>query len=348
MTAQRGLFAAGDVVSGPTTVIEAIASGHEAAASINCYLETGTPGRKHPAGVSATELGLRDPDPVEAAQIRSTVQGIEPGREFAEVEQPYTAVEAVAEASRCLRCGPCHECVVCVPGCDRRHLFMHIETVEAPTTWLPLRVTSDFAARLGTNGALPAKLVGSSTSAETDLDLWPMRMRYSADLCRGCARCIEVCSFNAFDRDSAVAPDAPVRFDPAACRGCALCSAVCPTGALTPVAHSPEWWEMLEPAGNPSPTHLTLVCDTGAPTAAPAGNGDMIACRCVGQAHPGMLLDLFRKGTEQITVVPCAQCRFGTGTQLAAQHVAESVALLRALGQNGSSVRLATPSMEGA
>ncbi len=347
MTAQRGLlrglFAAGDVVSGPSTVIEAIASGHEAADSIICYLETGTPGRKRPASVPAAELGLRDPDPVEAAQIRSTVRQIEPGREFAEVEQPYTAAEAVAEASRCLRCGPCHECVVCAPGCDRRHLFMHIETLQPSTTWVPVRVTSDIVLRMGTNGALPAKLLGSHTSAEADVDLWPMRMRYSPDLCRGCARCIEVCSFNAFDRDSSAAPDAPVHFDPAACRGCALCGAVCPTGALTPVAHSPEWWEALEPAGNPAATHLTLVCDTGAP----AGNGDMITCRCVGQVHPGMLLELFRKGTEQLTVVPCAQCRFGSGPQLAAQHVAESVALLGALGQNGSTVTLASPSMEG-
>ncbi len=271
----------------------------------------------------------------------------EPGREFAEVEQPYTAAEAIAEASRCLRCGPCHECVVCAPGCDRRHLFMRLETVEAPTTWVPLRVTSDIALSMGANGALQAKVAGPPISTEADADLWPMRVRYSADLCRGCARCIEVCAFGAFHRDSSAGMDAPVHFDPAACRGCALCSAVCPTGALTPVAHSPEWWEALEPAGDSAPKHLTLTCDTGASPAAGAGNGETITCRCVGQVHPGMLLDLFRKGTEQLTVVPCTRCRFGSGHQLATQHVAESVALLRALGQNGSTVRLASPSMEG-
>jgi len=347
MTSERGIFAAGDVVSGPTTVIEAIASGHEAAVSMIRYLETGTAALGRPGAVPTPELGLRDPDPGDMARIPSTLREIEPGFEFGEVEQSYTAADAVAEASRCLRCGPCHECAVCAPGCDRRHLFMHLENTEVPITWVPLRVTSEMALRLGSNGALPARLLEPPTSAEGDLDLWPMRMRYSADLCRGCARCIEVCSFDAFHRDSSAAPDAPVYFDPMACRGCALCGAVCPTGALTPVAHNQEWWDALAPAGDPTPKHLTLMCDTGASPTGSATNGDLLACRCVGQAHPGMLLDLFRRGAEQVTVVPCAICRFGAGPKLAAQHVSESVALLRALGQNGSSVKLAVPSVEG-
>ena len=348
MTELRGLFAAGDVVSGPTTVIEAIASGHEAAASIIGYLETGSPGRKNRVCVPVPELGLKDPDPIEVTQMRSTVKGIEAGREFAEVEQAFSAAEAVAEASRCLRCGPCGECAVCAPGCDRRHLFMRLDTVEAPTAWVPLRVTKDVALKLGTNGSLQAKLVESPTSTESDVDLWPMRVRYSADLCRGCARCIEVCSFGAFHRDATSAPDAPVQFDAEACRGCALCNAVCPTGALTPVAHSSEWWTAVAPNGGSVPTDLTLVCDTGVPSGSPALNGDVWTCRCVGQVHPGMLLDLFRRGAEHVTVVPCTRCRFEAGTRLAAQHASESVALLRALGHDGHLVKLASSSREGA
>jgi len=333
MTAQWGLFAAGDVVTGPSTVIEAIASGHEAAASIGHYLDTGTPGGRPSSSAPWTELGFSDPDPVDSARIVPAVRPIAVGREFAEVEEAYSAAEAITEASRCLRCGPCSECAACAPGCDRRHLLMRTATSAAPT-WIPLRVSSEVALELGTNGAVPGMMQAASTGV--DLDLRPMQMRYSAELCRGCARCIEVCSFDAFQRESTESPDAPVAFDPDACRGCALCGAVCPTGALTPVAHSAEWWDQIEV---PAAGSLMLTCDTGAP---PRSEGDsVVTCRCVGQAHPGMVLDLFRRGVEQLTVVACGQCRFGAGRRLAAQHIAESQAILKALGQEGSSVTLA-------
>jgi len=200
-----------------------------------------------------------------------------------------------------------------------------------------LHVTSDVALKLGTNGALPGELIEPKAKVTTGLGLFPLRMRYSADLCRGCARCIEVCSFDAF-RPGPDGPDAPVLFAEADCRGCALCGAVCPTGALTAVAHSPQWWRTLDPA----PNTATLACDTGTAPVGTDWDGDLITCRCVGQVHPGMLLDLFRRGTEHLTVVRCGDCRFGAGPDLAAQHVAESAALLRALGRNDTSVRLVT------
>ena len=44
MSCMAGFFAAGDVVTGPATVIEAIAAGHQAADSIRNYVEKGRPG----------------------------------------------------------------------------------------------------------------------------------------------------------------------------------------------------------------------------------------------------------------------------------------------------------------
>jgi len=37
-TSEKGIFAAGDAVNGPATIIEAIAAGQKAAASLQCYL----------------------------------------------------------------------------------------------------------------------------------------------------------------------------------------------------------------------------------------------------------------------------------------------------------------------
>ena len=87
MTALSGVFAAGDVVSGPSTVIEAIAAGHAAAESIRHFLEEGRPGirEQRPEPEAPTELGLPDAPPILAARIRPAMLRPERGREFAEV-----------------------------------------------------------------------------------------------------------------------------------------------------------------------------------------------------------------------------------------------------------------------
>ncbi len=134
-----------------------------------------------------------------------------------------------------------------------------------------------------------------------------------------------------------------MQFDPILCRGCGLCAAVCPTGALIPAAYPSGWWG----GHDPLPTHVTLTCDTGDALSEVSSDGETMTCRCVGQAHPGALLDLFRRGVEHVSVLTCAHCRFEAGPRLASQHVAETVALLQALGQIDSTVTFTTPVREG-
>jgi len=96
-----GIFSGGDCVTGPDTVVEAIAAGKKAAAAIDKYLGgkgqlyvTGPVVRKV-EGVFATE-GLR---PHEA--VIPVYQRLD---NFSEVELGLTLEQAVAEAERCLRC----------------------------------------------------------------------------------------------------------------------------------------------------------------------------------------------------------------------------------------------------
>ncbi|MBC7338679.1 MAG: FAD-dependent oxidoreductase [Firmicutes bacterium] len=118
-----GVFAGGDAVTGPATVIEAMAAGKEAAESIHRFLQ----GEDLRAGRSARPL-LEEIAHLEfdtsgvARQRRVRPRKLDPAsrvRSFAEVVLPYTEEEARREASRCLDCGICSECLQCESACQK-------------------------------------------------------------------------------------------------------------------------------------------------------------------------------------------------------------------------------------
>jgi heterodisulfide reductase subunit A len=114
-----GVFAGGDVVSGPADVVVAVAAGKEAAISIDRYL----------SGVSLTEARKVTPKRVEEVskerakpQARAATPLLALGERkgsFAEVEQGFDEKTVVEEAKRCLNCGVCSECLECVKVCEQ-------------------------------------------------------------------------------------------------------------------------------------------------------------------------------------------------------------------------------------
>jgi len=105
-TSREGVFAGGDIVSGPASVIQAIAHGRQAAISIDKYL--GGSGLIDeilaPIETPDTWLGT-DADFVDKRQ--PTMPSIDNKRRlagFTEVELGYPETTAVEEAMRCLRC----------------------------------------------------------------------------------------------------------------------------------------------------------------------------------------------------------------------------------------------------
>ena len=119
-TCLPGVYAAGDVVNGPTSVVRAMASGREAARRIILALGTGlellpppplnkTTGPEYeplPQGLSfqkRSSCPIRDPD------IRIL--------DCQEAVGTYTPERARQEAARCLQCGVCSECGQCVEAC---------------------------------------------------------------------------------------------------------------------------------------------------------------------------------------------------------------------------------------
>ncbi|MFO7652775.1 MAG: NADH-ubiquinone oxidoreductase-F iron-sulfur binding region domain-containing protein, partial [Candidatus Krumholzibacteriia bacterium] len=109
LTNRDGVFAAGDLVTGPNTVVEAIAAGKQAAAVIERYLR----GEALLAPVTACVPRVYvEPVPrTEADTLQPAARGDTPRapadwrrRNFAEVEVAFSVEEAACEARRCLRC----------------------------------------------------------------------------------------------------------------------------------------------------------------------------------------------------------------------------------------------------
>jgi NADPH-dependent glutamate synthase beta subunit-like oxidoreductase len=105
-TSMEGVFAGGDVVSGPASVVQAVAHGRRAASGIDLYL--GGNGDVHiplldeteqEAGVAETE-GFRDVEraPMPHLSVGEALDG------FSVVELGYPPAAAMREANRCLRC----------------------------------------------------------------------------------------------------------------------------------------------------------------------------------------------------------------------------------------------------
>jgi NADH-quinone oxidoreductase subunit F len=104
-----GVFGGGDFTTGPSTVINAIASGRRAALSIDKYLK-GEKGRveifdEKTAAREDAGLALDEEVAEERPRIRVGHENPEERvRDFREVERGFTEEEACREAMRCLRC----------------------------------------------------------------------------------------------------------------------------------------------------------------------------------------------------------------------------------------------------
>jgi len=125
MTTQLdGVFACGEVVTGPGSAIASIASGHEAATSIHRYL----------SGKDLAQDRVYRPVPVYPKYEKAHLEGVEStrrrvvmpmarpeerARDFRQVEQGLTGVEGLIEAARCLRCESevCVGCTFCARTC---------------------------------------------------------------------------------------------------------------------------------------------------------------------------------------------------------------------------------------
>ncbi|MCP4896186.1 MAG: FAD-dependent oxidoreductase [bacterium] len=146
-TGLGGVFAAGDAVSGPSTVVEAMALGRRAAQSVQRYI-SGEDLRAERESPRPRNLlwSLSIPENVRLERIR-------PPTLTTSAHEALTEIEAVQEGERCLDC----QCSLCVDQCE----FL--------------------AAMCSTPKDLARQIIETPDSPDT------LRMTYSCNLCGLCA-----------------------------------------------------------------------------------------------------------------------------------------------------------------
>ena len=118
-TDKEGVFAGGDVQTGPGVAIGAIAAGMEAAVSIVRYLkgEDMEEGRQLAVVENPEFRPVTEDMEHESRYKMPELAAADRVGNFKEVELGYGEKEGKKEAARCLNCGYCSECMQCVEAC---------------------------------------------------------------------------------------------------------------------------------------------------------------------------------------------------------------------------------------
>lgn len=130
------VFAGGDSVTGPTTIIEAVGQGKKAAFFLDKFL----------LGEPLSHFSFGDKlEPVDQKKLLShkKIEPMKPVtdtfrkpeeriRDFRDVENTYTEEEAQKSASRCLDCSNCRECHQCVSACPANAIDFSQKKEEVP------------------------------------------------------------------------------------------------------------------------------------------------------------------------------------------------------------------------
>jgi heterodisulfide reductase subunit A-like polyferredoxin len=131
-TGRAGVFAGGDLLTGPWVAIGAVAAGKEAAESIRRFIE----GRDMAAGREPIKNEHPRYRPVPRSEPRRPrarmpeLPVAERQANFMEVELGYDEAAGRGEADRCINCGYCCECLQCVEACLAKAVVHDQKPVE--------------------------------------------------------------------------------------------------------------------------------------------------------------------------------------------------------------------------
>ncbi|MGC9331542.1 MAG: FAD-dependent oxidoreductase [Bacteroidales bacterium] len=216
-TGVENIFAAGDSVTGPATVIEAIAQAKTASHSVEMYLNGQKPEPIHKPFVSRKDNFREQTKDDYTGRyknlMRKEMPVIDPDKRmnFKEVELGYQNEEvALHETQRCLECG-CSEFFSC--NLQKYASEYHVEQTKYKGDFL-----------------------------EKPVDFSHPYIEIDNNKCILCSRCIRICSdvvganaLGLVERgfDTYVAPSMGKSLKDTSCESCGLCISACPTGAIT-------------------------------------------------------------------------------------------------------------------
>jgi NADPH-dependent glutamate synthase beta subunit-like oxidoreductase/coenzyme F420-reducing hydrogenase delta subunit/Pyruvate/2-oxoacid:ferredoxin oxidoreductase delta subunit len=327
----RGVFAAGDLVTGPRSVVEAIASGQKAAYGIHQYVSGETVPSPFDLTVDDTiahrEFTLeivpenrlpRTPMPVEKAKERR--------RDFREVEKGFAVQAARFEAQRCLRCGPCSECTMCVDMCEKKDFVLRL----GDETIVSAHAGREFWS------AVPDRVVLESGGGEVEAAVVRTIARVDERFCVGCGRCADVCGYKAVQVEARPGNRFIAHVDDLACKGCGTCVAVCPTGAIAQSNFEDEAI-MKHLATISSRTKVMFVCHWARPARLELPNDVIVVeTMCVGRVTPRFIVEAALRGSPRILVCGCLDdaCHYGFGRARGHHTVERARDILKLFGLN--------------
>ena len=115
-----GLFAIGDAVTGPQSVIKAMAEGKKCAQAVDSFVKKVPfePLEKFSEqDITQKPPVAEDTDGTASRQAQAEMSAAERIKTFDEAEKGLTEEQVKLEASRCLSCAVCSECMACVKTC---------------------------------------------------------------------------------------------------------------------------------------------------------------------------------------------------------------------------------------
>ena len=140
-TAEPDIFVGGDVYTGPSFAIDAIAAGHEAAVSIHRFVQPGstlTIGRnqRRYTALDRDDVVLESYDNA-SREVAHVDREREKAAPFSEYVETFTEEQVRAETARCLGCGAsivdpnkCIGCGVCTTKCEFDAIHLHRDLPE--------------------------------------------------------------------------------------------------------------------------------------------------------------------------------------------------------------------------
>ena len=193
------VFFGGDAAFGPKNIITAVAHGHEAAISIDCFLQGEDVRRRPPprTNLMSTKMGIHewsydnDVSPDTRLRVPWAAAEIALASIRVEVELGFDAASAFKEAGRCLNCDvqtvfnrdTCIECDACVDICPMDCITFTVNADEA-----------DLRTRL----KAPALHAGQDLYVSGALKTGHVMVK-DEDVCLHCGLCAERCPTGAWD-----------------------------------------------------------------------------------------------------------------------------------------------------
>lgn len=323
-TSVGGIFAAGDIVSGPASIVEAIGSGHIAARGVISHLT----GRSFESIAPRPMLVVEGKEPDKSKRAKtSCIPAESRSSGFDEVDLGYDEISALAEASRCRRCGTCSVCDVCLGVCDHAQGIATDNLGKSILIKIPRSLQEEMMKE-------PAMRGGWTISAgekKTKVNIKPLLAVVDESKCIACGLCDDACVYRAIRIRFSKNKEPAAFVDPAACKGCGACAAICPTGAISQgIMGGAALWEQARRSTEDNKMAFSCIWRNDEGVSPAPGE---VKLMCTRSCSPALILEALANDAKSVVLMGCdSECHYLPGPWMGADIAEKTRAILEAAG----------------